>query len=399
MRMILIGFAMGIAAVISPRGVSAECSPGDFFNTTDYKEDRVIQLSLAWNLSETEFNKRTQGGGVTVPIYGVPVTGSYSDYRASVKKKAEELRIDRFEQRAISYATSVLTGSGLEAYKACLKSERGDFRLWVGEVGSENYYQFHLSYVPAKISGGAEWRVVSTDNLDDDSEAILRKEILHASNASRELDLGLSLRPRIKKQEAQITIGLESVTHGLILPPLDRPKVKGLEPPCLEANSAGECLRCKGTFNAEAMGTSTEQYFFCQGRAAGKFVGKVRGTVCVNQGQGSNISLYAEGPDGKRYGKSGPGQDGSPFYFTSGGAGNCAAFEVYSPQLGIEADSKNVRGALRMETCHNNTPPTIATCRVVNSEWQLWSAQTSCKSWLRLSEQNLRIDKWSACQG
>ncbi len=69
MRMILIGFAMGIAAVISPRGVSAECSPGDFFNTTDYKEDRVIQLSLAWNLSETEFNKRTQGGGVTVPIF------------------------------------------------------------------------------------------------------------------------------------------------------------------------------------------------------------------------------------------------------------------------------------------------------------------------------------------
>ena len=377
-----IGFAL-VAALV-PASAMAECQPGDFFDKNDYKEDTRVELSLAWNLSESEFNKRKTSAGVTVPIYGVPVTASYSDYKESIKRKAEALKLDRFEQRALSHATSSLTANGLEAYKTCLNSERGDFRLLLRKGQSQESYDLNIIYSPALIAGNAKWRVVFTNNLEGESDTVLKNELNNAPDASVALDKGFTLRPIDRKQEALVQIGLgAAVTRAIILPPLHRDLPLPRWPECLEYSSIGECLKCRVEIQADAItaipaaptvSDKDSTFVICRDMVQSKLLVKTKGTVCVNQGQGSNISLYLIGPDGRQYGKSA----NAAYYFTSGGAGNCALFEMSSSSE-LVSNSKNAKAGIGFRMCHNNVANGVAACRLEKSLLQICAVDTACQ--------------------
>ncbi|WP_316171259.1 hypothetical protein [Bradyrhizobium sp. SZCCHNRI1058] len=191
----------------------------------------VSTLSAAYSMSEGEWSKRQQGGNANVVVYGVPLGASYQDFKERVSQRAEQFHIDRFDARAQSYAESDLSNNGLEAYKACLRGNRG-FELFAGDT-SANTYTIHLLNQPA---GGLDARIIGSletpVNLSDQSADYLRRKIagLHYAQA---WDQAFVIQPRDPKQEVSFTVDFgDAFSKSIVLPPLQ------IKPPRVELSNS-----------------------------------------------------------------------------------------------------------------------------------------------------------------
>ena len=69
--------------------LAADCSKALIPAITSVNHDEVTNLSLAWNMSESAYDQAKQQFGASAVIYGIPISGSYDDFRQSIRTKAE----------------------------------------------------------------------------------------------------------------------------------------------------------------------------------------------------------------------------------------------------------------------------------------------------------------------
>jgi hypothetical protein len=190
-------------------------------HTKNYSFNEVTNLSIAWSLSEEAYKTATTGMATSAVIYGVPVGTNYSDFRSNITKRAESLKLDNFEHRAIAYATSGLDANGLGAYKACLLQE-GGMELVAAQIGKSSY-QISLVYNPVVTGQRLPWKPGDFHNLTLQSAKMLASKIA-AIPAGYRIDRTFTVIPADPKQEVTIDVALGDVlSKSLLLPPLNLP--------------------------------------------------------------------------------------------------------------------------------------------------------------------------------
>jgi hypothetical protein len=188
-------------------------------HTTTLTTADAKSLSLAYAMTEKQYEESKKGGGAKLAIPGIEVSGNYDEFRKNVRERAESLGIQRFEQHYLAYATSGLDDTGLQAYKACLESQEGLYL--VDERNSDSSYTLSLLYraLPVVIPGlkaqlGTPVNV-RADNLDD-----LKAQIA-AADFSTSVRLELTVIPKDPKREASVQVRLASnLSRSIRLPPL-----------------------------------------------------------------------------------------------------------------------------------------------------------------------------------
>lgn len=102
-------------------GVS-DCNKALILDTYQSFDSQHVDWRLADHVDQGTWNTITHNGSVTVPIYGVPSGGSYSDFHNSVEKNIH----DHSESLTLDQAHNVMwTGLGAnggEAYRDCLRT-------------------------------------------------------------------------------------------------------------------------------------------------------------------------------------------------------------------------------------------------------------------------------------
>jgi hypothetical protein len=210
----------------SAYAVSQDCTRTLIPEQVGYVSDEVRKLSLAWSLSEGDYNEAKQNAGASANIYGVPVGANYGDFKQNVKTRAEQLHIDNFEKRAIAYSTTSLTEENRKIFAACVASN-GGLDVEAGQIGADNYLISIYYQPPLGFSGPARGRVGGTRrnaprNVQPGSLNELKREI-QAINFSRGVWLEPPLTPANKLEEVVINIGVGPFSKSVILPPLSVP--------------------------------------------------------------------------------------------------------------------------------------------------------------------------------
>ena len=160
----------GLAQVGEP-----DCSRALIPRIEQLDSREVVNLSVAWNLSEAAYNKAKQEMGLNVVIKGVPVGANYGEFKSNIRKRAEALKLDRFEQRSLSYLTSSLSPESRDAYKACLAALSG-MSLVVETIGKAHYIVSLKHVHGVNQSRPLSGRLASSTNLKPDIERRLRDE-------------------------------------------------------------------------------------------------------------------------------------------------------------------------------------------------------------------------------
>src|ERR1700681_3520227 len=97
-------FLTAVAVLVSTTGSllaqTTDCTRTLIPATMDVRFDEMINLSLAWSLSEGAWNEARQKFGASAVVYGVPISANYGDYKKNVKTRAEQLQLQNFEKRA-----------------------------------------------------------------------------------------------------------------------------------------------------------------------------------------------------------------------------------------------------------------------------------------------------------
>jgi hypothetical protein len=212
MQLITLGMCNNVLA-------AEDCSKALVLTSTTYLLDETTLLSVAWNLSEEQYNEAKSKAGLNVVIYDVPVGASYSDFRQNILKKAQSYKLEDFEKRSIAYATRSLDANGLAAYKACLVGNHVP-TLVVEEIGTNNY-RLYFVYDPAPGAGSFKWNLGIVDNLANASARDL-KSLIASLPAGKAIDQPFTVKPT--NADSEVAINLVATGGGFgasaILPPL-----------------------------------------------------------------------------------------------------------------------------------------------------------------------------------
>jgi hypothetical protein len=111
----------GLSLSSGARAIDAkQCKDALVRDTFSTSETRLLDWRLAEFVSESEYNEKKQGGGVSVLIYGVPVGANYAEFRENIRKfqraRNESLTLDE----AFNTMWTALGDNAASAYKACL---------------------------------------------------------------------------------------------------------------------------------------------------------------------------------------------------------------------------------------------------------------------------------------
>jgi hypothetical protein len=216
--------------------------------TTSVSYEEVTNYALAYSLSEDAWGLAKEKFGASAVVYGVPVGVDRRTYHDDAKQKAEELKIQDFDQRAFAYATSALDPTGLEAYKACLLT-LGGLQLLAAKGGT-SYYSIWVLFVPTSNTASSIRGEASAKNITEADEARLRKQVEQA-HFGRRVELNLTLAANDLKKESSVDVKVGDASRSLVLPPLQQ----NVPPPSLLGQLVGKyqvILRSKGGCNGGA---------------------------------------------------------------------------------------------------------------------------------------------------
>lgn len=211
-----VGFIMLLVTAGSAWAQSPDCTRTLIPATVDVRYNETINLSIAWNLSERDYNEAKQKFGANAVIYGVPVGASYADFRKNIKTKAEEFRLQNFEQRSLAYATSALNDADVKVYRACVASQGG--LALVDNQNGQDHYIVSLEYIAFPDQNDPLGRLATASNLTRESVADLKRDI--DGRKFRRVTFQFTLTPIDPNKEASVDIGVGNVRRSLLLPPL-----------------------------------------------------------------------------------------------------------------------------------------------------------------------------------
>lgn len=213
---------VGAASFVGAAGAAvAECKLESAKYSNEYRFDEITQLSLAWTITKSDYDTATMDITGEAVLYGVPVGGSYGDFRENIKREAQTLGLENFEKRAVAYATSGLDAVGLDAYRDCLLHE-GGMEVSAKVIGSESY-TISLIYVSRPTDAkDLTWKLSDGTNIKDADKARLGEEIGRIQNSAVQKEF--SFQPSDLAKEVTITISLgDAYSKSLLLPPINIP--------------------------------------------------------------------------------------------------------------------------------------------------------------------------------
>lgn len=110
---------------ISPYSLASEiCDISDFKNTTDYKNQYQIFMSLVFTTNENNFSSRQKdlefGGALLFANVPLKVFGSFSSIDTWRNEKKQKLDYQSSGSESTSYYTTNLSSEGMVAYRDCI---------------------------------------------------------------------------------------------------------------------------------------------------------------------------------------------------------------------------------------------------------------------------------------
>lgn len=222
-----------VFALSSGPALSAEdCSKSLVRTEVISSSSEVSLLSLAWSLSEDAYQEERTEAGTKGSAWSGLFEGSanYGEFRSKLSRRAQELGIHNFTDRALSYATSALGPAGLDAYKSCLTSnETGQIDVIVEQIGQDTYTVSVMFAPPAISMAGSRGRLVRSGNISDAESEHLNGELSAITFGDGGVERHLLIMPQDRSKEVALEIGAgERASKSIILPPLE--PVKALPP-------------------------------------------------------------------------------------------------------------------------------------------------------------------------
>jgi hypothetical protein len=208
---------LAFLTMIFPQFVMAEeCSIDPFRASIAATRNDTTRLSIAWHISEMDYNRSRMSGDAAATILGVPVGVSYREFRENIRRQASSLRLENFEQRSLAYATSGIDATGLAAYQSCLAA-RGGFHITLLSQSVDSY-RVQLLWLPPVGTTSVSWRVLSHSNLSEGSLEALRATVSRMTGNRQDQQVLIS--PQDPEREVSLAIGFGAGSRTLVLPPL-----------------------------------------------------------------------------------------------------------------------------------------------------------------------------------
>jgi hypothetical protein len=125
----------------------AGCDPQSFFDQQVTLTDDLTKLAYFDSLSQDQFDEQKKSGslGAMIPIDGVPINFnlSYDEARTLIDQLRRIKNVNYSEEHHKTILTSILSDTGLEAYKACVAGKGGvGTYLWISRnaATSSNFF-------------------------------------------------------------------------------------------------------------------------------------------------------------------------------------------------------------------------------------------------------------------
>jgi hypothetical protein len=215
----VIGIVVSFSNPVSAQKAEEDCTQTLIPATSNFNYNELQKLSLAWSISESEYNERKQNGSLNAVIYDVPTGANYSDFQKNILNKTSQLHIDSFQKRAIAYATSALTEENRNIFGMC-EASKGGLYVAVAQIGSEAY-KISIFYVPGMNSAfDVRGHLVQTQNINDKTAQVLSREI-KAKNFGYKAVMEPLLVPQNRDQEAGVEVVVGQADKSVLLPPLN----------------------------------------------------------------------------------------------------------------------------------------------------------------------------------
>jgi hypothetical protein len=194
----------------------------------------VQNLSIAYSVSNDEWQSLQNQYGLGATIYGIPIGASYDEFQNNVKTLATAYSMTDFQEYSEAYASSQLDPNSLEAYKFCLASQYGGLAMFVLAINDPVAAQTHGANPSYTLS------IVNTpypNQMPNVAGSVKTKQNLEQAYANRlkdlidgaDFSLGMNEQPVIypddPTQPALLEVQIGSAfTRTLKLPPLVIPR-------------------------------------------------------------------------------------------------------------------------------------------------------------------------------
>ena len=100
------------------------CSDALVISTYDRFDKTSNDFRLASYVAESAYNEVKKSAGASAVIYGVPVRGSYDDFRKNVKQMTNKLDVSLSQSQASNVMWSGLDANGTNAYVECIRAKK-----------------------------------------------------------------------------------------------------------------------------------------------------------------------------------------------------------------------------------------------------------------------------------
>jgi hypothetical protein len=211
--------AIAILTSISIDAKALDCKDTLLPRSVGYVSSDITRLSLAYQLDDSAYYKARQDAQATGYIYGVPVSGSWQDYHEEAKRRAEALKVDRFEEYSVAYSTSGLTEDNLRILQACLAGENG-WNLALERQGNGVYLVSIVNRRGPDAAPNLKGNVLNSSTNLAEADVNSLREDLGSRDFSRSHSIVAPIHPSDVKNVSVLAIRIGDDSKTLILPPL-----------------------------------------------------------------------------------------------------------------------------------------------------------------------------------
>jgi len=169
MRSLVFAGLIFIYSLIPSQSQAEDCSDALIVETYSQNSAMNMDWRLSQFVSEEEWNSIQKKADASAIIYGVPMGGSYGEYKAASKKKISEMGESLTSQQVDNILWTGLGGNSLLAYQSCLQSKSYGLFLYPRKA-TKTALEMVLEYRPIGAGGGditLNWASTSpqVDNL------------------------------------------------------------------------------------------------------------------------------------------------------------------------------------------------------------------------------------------
>ncbi|RWF64106.1 hypothetical protein [Mesorhizobium sp.] len=140
-------FTIAIVATWAGPAFSDDCSDALIVSTYRKNSESSSDWRLSQYVSEDEFKQLQKNAGAKAVVYGVPVSGSYSDYQTASKNRIQQSGEKLTKAQAENVIWTGLNDASLRGYEACLHSK--DYGLFLyPRKATKKQVELRLEYRP-----------------------------------------------------------------------------------------------------------------------------------------------------------------------------------------------------------------------------------------------------------